>query len=401
MSTLAPVMPNLRRSLAVLTLAASAAGLTACGESIPGNAVVKVDDTSIKKDDFNHWLEVAAISQASQADPAAQQSGKKPVVNLPEPPDYARCVADKKKSAPKPAKGRPATKDSEYVEQCKTEYEALRSTVLSFLISAEWIEGEAAEQDIKVAEADVKKKFAETRKQSFPKEADFRKFLASSGQSEEDLLYRVRLDELSNKLRDKIVKGKDKVSDAQIKAYYDKNRARFAQPERRDLRIVLTKTEAKAEQARNALEDGDSFKAVAKKYSIDEASKSQGGVLLAVAKGQQEAALDKAVFAADKGELQGPVKTQFGYYVFQVSKVTPAKQGTLAESKQTIQQLLAAENQQKALDTFVKDFRKRWKERTECREGYVVSDCKGEPEPAPTTQEGTPVPQEQAPPAQG
>ena len=395
-------MPNLRRStLAVLAAAAAAAGLTACGESIPGNAVVKVEDTSIKKDDYNHWLEVAAISSASQADPAAAQSGKKPVVNLPQPPEFTKCVADKKKAAPRPTKGKPATKDSQYVEQCKQEYEALRNQVLSFLISAQWIEGEAESQDIKVSEADVKKKFDETRKQSFPKDADYKKFLASSGQSEEDLLYRVRLDELSNKLREKIVKGKDKVSDAQIAAYYNKNKQRFAQPERRDIRIVLTKTKARADEARKALAGGDSFKAVAKKYSIDEASKEQGGQLLAVAEGQQEAALDKAVFAADKGKLQGPVKTQFGFYLFEVTKVTPAKQGTLAESKQTIQQLLAAENQQKALDTFVKDFRKRWKEKTECREGYVVSDCKGEPEPAPTTQEGTPVPQEQAPPAQG
>jgi len=397
-------MPNLRRSTAVLVLALSAAGLTACGESIPGNAVVQVEDTSIKKEDYDHWLEVAAISAASQADPAAAQAGKKPVVNLPEPPEFTQCVADKKKAAPRPAKGQPTTKDAQYVEQCKQEYENLRNQVLSFLISAQWIEGEAEAQDIKVSEADVKKKFDETRKQSFPKDADFKKFLTSSGQSEEDLLYRVRLDELSNKLREKIVKGKDKVSDAQIAAYYNKNKQRFAQPERRDLRIVLTKTEAKAEQARAALRSGDSWNSVAKKYSIDEASKEQGGQLLAVAEGQQEAALDKAVFAADKGELQGPVKTQFGYYVFEVSKVTPAKQGTLAENKQTIQQLLAAENQQKALDTFVKDFRKRWKERTECREGYVVADCKGEPEPpAQTTPDGQPVPQEQdaAPPAEG
>ena len=151
-------MPNLRRStLAVLAVAASAAGLTACGESIPGNAVVKVEDTSIKKDDYNHWLEVAATSAAAQADPAAAQSGKKPVVNLPQPPEFAQCVANKKKTAPTPAKGRPATKDSEYVEQCKQEYEALRNQVLSFLISAEWIEGEAAAQDIKVSDADVKK----------------------------------------------------------------------------------------------------------------------------------------------------------------------------------------------------------------------------------------------------
>ncbi len=111
---------TLRRStLAVLTVAASAAGLTACGESIPGNAVVKVDDTSIKKDDYNHWLEVAAISSATQADPAAAQSGKKPVVNLPQPPEYTACVAEKKKKQPKPAKGKPATKDSQLVEQCK------------------------------------------------------------------------------------------------------------------------------------------------------------------------------------------------------------------------------------------------------------------------------------------
>src|SRR4028119_179887 len=101
-------MPNLRRStLAVLAAAAAAAGLTACGESIPGNAVVKVDDTSIKKADYDHWLEVAAISAANQANPAAAQSGKKPVVNVPQPPDFARCVADKKKAAPKQAGGSP------------------------------------------------------------------------------------------------------------------------------------------------------------------------------------------------------------------------------------------------------------------------------------------------------
>ena len=68
------------------------------------------------------------------------------------------------------------------------------------------------------------------------------------------------------------------------------------------------------------LEDGKSFKEVAKKYSIDEASKSQGGKLPAVAKGQQEKALDEAVFKAKKGELTGPVKTQFGYYVFEVDE---------------------------------------------------------------------------------
>src|SRR5215213_6425324 len=103
------------------------------------------------------------------------------------------------------------------------------------------------------------------------------------------------------------------------------------QPLRKEMRRAQTRetntqtrrarTEDKANEAKSAIEDGQSWKQVAKKYSIDQASKNQGGTLLAVAKGQQEPALDKAVFAAQKNQLQGPIKTQFGYYVFQVQKV--------------------------------------------------------------------------------
>src|SRR4051812_44850361 len=154
--------------------------------------------------------------------------------------------------------------------------------------------------------------------------------------SQEDILFRVKLDTLSNKLREKVTKGKDKVTDAQIAAFYNKNKQRFAQPERRDLRIVLTKSKAKAEQAKKAIQSGQPFKKVVKKYSVDQASKAQGGKLPAVAKGQQEKALDTAIFKAKKNQLTGPVKTQFGYYVFDVSKITPASQQTLAQAKATI-----------------------------------------------------------------
>ena len=188
-----------------------------------------------------------------------------------------------------------------------------------------------------------------------------------------------------------MTKGKDKVTDAQIAAFYNKNKARFAQPERRDLRIVLTKDKAKAEKAKKAIESGQSFKSVAKKYSIDQASKAQGGKLPAVAKGQQEKALDTAIFAADKGKLVGPVKTQFGYYVFEVTKINKATQQTLDQAKATIKQTLASQNQQKALDKFVKSFRKRWKAKTDCAAGYRTQDCKNAPKatPTPTAPAGT------------
>jgi len=381
---------------ALLALALSAAALTACGgDSVPGNAVAKIDDKLIKNDTFNHWMKIAAISAQGPA-----QGGKAPQPKIPQPPEFKVCIDDKKKNAPKPAKGQPAPKDSDYKAQCKQEYEGLRDQVMQLLIQNEWVTGEAAQQGVKVSDAEVKKAFEQQKKQSFPKEADYKKFLQTSGFTEEDVLFRVRLEQISNKLREKIVKGKDKVSDAQVKTYYDKNKARFAQPERRDLRIVLTKDEAKAKQAKSALEGGQTWKSVAKKFSIDQASKNQGGVLLAVAKGQQEPALDKAMFAAKKGELSGPVKTQFGWYVFEVTKITLKSQQTLQQASQTIKGILASENQQKALDKFIKDFQKEWKEKTSCRKGFVTQDCKNAPEQK-TGSTVAPGAVPQAPPAQG
>jgi foldase protein PrsA len=348
-----------------------AAIFAGCG-GVPGDSVATVDGTSIEKNDFEHWLTVAS------------KSGGQATAAAPKPPDYAACIKQKQKTTPKPAKGQPKVTDSQLKAQCKQEYNALRDQVLQLLISFKWIEGEADLQKIKVSDAEVKKSFDKQKKEAFPKAADFDKFLKESGQTEADILQRVRLDTLSTKIREKVTKGKDKVTDAQIEEYYNKNKTRFAQPERRDLRIVLTKTKAKAEAAKKALDSGQSFKSVAKKYSIDQASKAQGGKLPAVAKGQQEKALDEAIFKAKKGELTGPVKTQFGYYVFDVSKVTPASQQTLAQAKATIKQTLASQNQQKALDKFVKSFRKRWKEKTDCREGYRTQDCKNAPKATPT-----------------
>jgi foldase protein PrsA len=366
------MMKAVRLVLALCALAAIVAVGAGCG-GVPGNAVAEVDGNAIDKDQFNHWMNVAA-----------KTSGQ-PSATVPDSPDFKNCIAQKRKTAPKPAKGQPKTTDEQLKDQCKQEYDALRDQVMQLLTSFRWIEGEAEEQGIKVSAAEVRKSFEEQKKQSFPKDADYKKFLKDYNQTEADILQRVKLDLLSNKIRDKIIKGKDKVSDAQIQDFYTKNKERFAQPERRDLRIVLTKTEAKANQAKAALESGQSWKTVAKKYSIDEASKAQGGKLPAQAKGTLEKSLDQAVFKAKKGQITGPVKTQFGYYVFEVEKVQKATQQTLEQAKETIRQTLQSQNQQKALDKFVSDFQKKWKNRTECRDGYVTQVCKGaKATPTPT-----------------
>ena len=358
--------------------------LSACGSDVPGNSVAKVGDQSIRRSTFDHWMQIAAVSAAGQT----ATTGAAPKAQVPDAPSFTKCIAQKKATAGKPAKGQPEPTEAQLKGQCQQEYNQLRDQVLEFLIRGNWIEQETKKQNLKVSDKDVQKQIDAAVKQAFQNPGDFQKFLQRSGLTQADVFYQQRNQLLQQKLTEKVTKAQGTVTDAQIQQYYDKNKAKFSTPERRDLRIVLTKTQAKAEQARKALDSGQSWADVTKKYSIDQASKAQGGKLAGVAKGQQEKALDDAIFKADKGKLVGPVKTQFGYYILEVSKITEAKQQSLEQSKASIKQILTSDNQRKALDTFGKDYRNRWKAETACRKGYTTADCKNVPKTQATTSTG-------------
>ena len=75
---------------------------------------------------------------------------------------------------------------------------------MQFLVSAKWIEGEAKERGMSATPAEVDRQFEETKDQSFPNERAYQRFLRTSGQTEEDLKFRVRLDVLSNKIRQQV-----------------------------------------------------------------------------------------------------------------------------------------------------------------------------------------------------
>ena len=138
------------------------------------------------------------------------------------------------------------------------------------------------------------------------------------------------------------------------------------------------------QRALAALAAGQTWKAVAKRYSIDDTSKASGGRLPAQSEGTLDRKLDKAVFSARKHKLIGPVKSPYGYYVFTVTRVTAARQQPLAEARKTIKETLEAEAQQKLLDAFIVDFTARWRAQTECSEGFKTTDCRNGPKPTPT-----------------
>jgi foldase protein PrsA len=341
-----------RQPIVVIVAVAAAAWVAGCGSGVPAGDVAKVGDSLISKQELDHWMRVVVASQR-------QQTGAKGPARVP----------------------KPGTRS----------YESVRDQALQFLISSRWIRGQAKEMGITASQSEIRRQFEETKDQSFKTEKQYERFLASSEMTQEDINTRVEQDLLQQKIRQKVSGGEVKPSSEDVKTYYDQNKARFTQPERRDLRIVLNKSRAKVEQAKSALESGESWKQVARKYSTDPASKGSSGKLPGVSKGQQEPALDKAVFASKRGELVGPIKTQFGYYLFTIEKIHPEQTQSLEKARESIQSIVAAQQQQQKLDSFVQDFQSKWKERTRCADGFVISDCENAPNEVPKTPGQAPV----------
>ena len=75
---------------------------------------------------------------------------------------------------------------------------------MTFLISSDWVIGEAEDLGIHVPETAVKRQFDHLRANGFPKRGEFTRFLKESGESIGDLLFRVRLNMLSTKIQQRI-----------------------------------------------------------------------------------------------------------------------------------------------------------------------------------------------------
>jgi foldase protein PrsA len=352
-----------------------AACLSACGSGVPGDSVAVVAGNPITKTAFDHWVFIAAKGQASQ-------SPGSPVI-IPDPPDYKNCIATAK-TLPQLAK----TPDKTLKTDCAQVFTQLRDQVMDFLIRSYWYQAEAASLNIKVTDGQVQTAFQSAKKQQFPADTQFQTFLSQSGQTLQDILYRVRVNQIYMKL---IAKQNSTITPAAIQSYYHSHASQFGTPEQRNIRIILTKTQAQAQAALAALSHGASWKATASKYSTDIATKSKGGQLIRVTKGQEDQALDQAAFAAPAQKLLGPVKGQFGYYVFKVTSIKAGTTQTLAQATPLIKQILTQQqsaNGQTAVDTRAK---KAFLSKTDCRSGFVMTDCHGYKAPKAPTTPGTPT----------
>jgi foldase protein PrsA len=155
---------------------------------------------------------------------------------------------------------------------------------------------------------------------------------------------------IGQKLYQKVI-GTSTPTEAQMQAYFKANKATFDQAATRTVRHVLVKTKALALTVQGLLA-ADNTTAngtkVAKKYSIDTGTKSSGGSLGAIKRGQMAKPFENAAFSLKIDTVSAPVKSQYGWHVLEVTKITVAKASTYAGSKASIKSTLTSQMQQKA-----------------------------------------------------
>jgi peptidyl-prolyl cis-trans isomerase C len=81
---------------------------------------------------------------------------------------------------------------------------------------------------------------------------------------------------------------------------------------------ILVNSEKDAQNILARLEKGESFEALAKRFSKCP-SKSKGGNLGWFGKGDMVPEFEKACFEGKKGDIVGPIKTQFGYHIIMIN----------------------------------------------------------------------------------
>jgi foldase protein PrsA len=367
----------LRRITALGAFFVVVVGLAACGGGVPGNAVADMAGNPITTQAFNHWMFVAAKSQAAQ-------SPGSPVIVPNDPPNFDKCIAQVRKQVPTLSKTAP----KQLKADCKQLFTSLSSQVMDFLIKGYWYQAQAAKLGIKVNDAQVAAAFNKAKAQQFQTPAQFQNFLTQTGQTLQDILFRFRINQLFMKL---VSRNTTPVTAQAIQAYYTQHLSQFGTPATRNIRIVLAKSAGQANAAKAALKSGQSWQAVAKKYSSDPTSKSTGGLLVGVRQGQEDHALDVAAFSAPLNKLSGPVKGQFGYYVYEVTKITKPTQQSLAQAIPLIRQTLTGQQQTTAQAALDKTVKKNWLAKTSCRTDYATVDCSGF-KPPKTSTATTPTP---------
>jgi foldase protein PrsA len=177
-----------------------ACGGTADGGGLSGGVIVRVGGRSVSRAALDHWVPIEAIISRV---PDPQQPVARGLV--PDPPAYTACVAFMRATPPRLGGAQAGSTVAQLKSACQKRYEDVRGHMLRILITYAWTNAEAALQGVSVSDSEMKQRFDRFKREQFPTEAMFQKFLRYTGESLADELWLTRFDLLSTKIEKKIL----------------------------------------------------------------------------------------------------------------------------------------------------------------------------------------------------
>lgn len=138
-------------------------------------------------------------------------------------------------------------------------------------------------------------------------------------------------------------------------AAFTERRCSLELPETRTVRNIVVATEPEAANLVTELAAGADFATLASRYSMDPSSRDSGGQIGTLAARQLESAYAEAAFTAEPGQVFGPISTESGWNVGEVTAIDAPRTVDYAEVEASFIDLLLMEQQSAAWRDWLED----------------------------------------------
>ena len=260
------------------------------------------------------------------------------------------------------------------------QYKAAIQQIMPQLVGIEIAKAYASEHNITASDQEVDQEIEKIKQQvgdqarssgqDVSNQEAYEQALKQNNITEEELREDIRENLPVQKVQEKVSSDAGP-TDEEVQKFYEQNKeAQFTTPEQVCVSHILfaKDQQQKAEEVKQQLEDGGDFAELARQYSQDPGSAENGGDLGCLGQGETVPPFEEAAFGADEGEIVGPVKTQFGYHVLEVTEKKPQQVRPLSEVESQIRSQLVSEQESEAFSKWLDEQKK--KRNVEYIEGY-------------------------------
>jgi peptidyl-prolyl cis-trans isomerase SurA len=218
--------------------------------------------------------------------------------------------------------------------------EEMKKSVMEELVNEALLEDRAKELDLVTSDAEIEDQIKRLKDQNnVTTDEDFSKALAQSGLTIERLRDQLRRTVTLQRVVGREVNSKVDLSDDALRVIYEREKESWRVPEKAHLAEILVsngddpaRAARRAKEASDLIKGGAKFEAVVRDYS-DGATKSRGGDLGTVTRGELTSEIDKAVFSLPVGTVSDPIGTKFGWHIVKVIEKIPVSYKPFADVK--------------------------------------------------------------------